>query len=153
MSSISEDLAVAIPGLSVEDAHGEPRLRATKENIIAVLEEAKGRGFTYFIDLAGIDYLKREPRFDLAYMLRNPETADPVVIHVGVDEGDRPPSATGVFPGANWAEREIFDLFGITFEGHPDLTRILMPDEWSGYPLRRDYPLVGTEPSPPLARE
>lgn len=139
--------------MTVEDAHGEPRVRATRENILAVLTEAKRRSYTYFIDLGGIDYLTRVPRFDLAYMLRNPDTADAVVIHVGVDEADKVPSATGVFRGTNWAEREIFDLFGISFEGHPDLTRILLPDEWSGHPLRRDYPLVGTEPSPPLARD
>jgi len=153
MTDTARELAEGVD-LEGEEALGEIRLRTTPEKIIGVLEAGKGRGYTLFCDIAGVDYLgKREPRFELVYLLRRPEDADLLEIKVPLGEDEAIPSATAVFQGANWAEREIFDLYGISFEGHPDLTRLLLPDDWEGYPLRRDYPLVGTEPSPPLATE
>ena len=77
-------------------------------------------------------------------MLRNLETAERLVVKVGADDPDPLlPSAVPLWPGADWMEREVFDMFGIRFHGHPDLRRILMPDEFTAYPLRKDYPLRG----------
>lgn len=152
MTSAARDLVAAL-NLETEEAFGEIRIRTTPERILEVLEESVKRGYTLFCDLSAVDYLEREPRFDLVYLLRRPEDADLIEIKVGVREEETVPSSVSLLKGANWAEREIFDLFGIPFDGHPDLTRILLPDDWEGHPLRRDYPLVGTEPSPPLATE
>jgi NADH-quinone oxidoreductase subunit C len=105
-------------------------------------------------DLAGVDTLglegrergglgrtaEEKERFEIAVQLLNMESRARVLVHVGAP-GDPPtiPSVTDVWPGANFMEREAYDMFGIVFEGHPNLTRILMPDEWEGYPLRKDY--------------
>ena len=107
---------------------------------------AKTSGFDVFADLCGVDYLRRNPRFEVVLNLVSHTHVRRLRIRVGVD-GSNPaiPSITSVFPGANFYEREAFDLFGIVFEGHPDLTRIVLPDEWEGYPLRKDYS-VGSVP-------
>ncbi len=103
-------------------------------------------GFDAFVDLCGVDYLRRRPRFEVVVTLLSHERRKRLRIRVGV-EGVDPvvPSITAVFTGANFYEREAYDLFGIRFEGHSDLTRILMPDDWEGYPLRKDYS-VGSVP-------
>ena len=120
----------------------------------AILEGLRSAGFTMLLDLGGVDYLERDPRFDVVYHLMNlaPEATslaavgrpERVRILCGVP-GDRPevPSVADLWPSANWAEREVFDLFGVRFSGHPDLRRIQMPVEWEGHPLRKDYPLRG----------
>jgi len=106
------------------------------------------------LDIGGVDYLGREPRFDVVYhLLALPikaatvaEVATPrrVRVLVGVPEDDPAlPTATNLWPSADWAEREVFDLFGITFTGHPAMRRIQMPHDWVGHPLRKDYPLRG----------
>lgn len=153
MTDIRETLLAAYPTLVREEAHGETRLRVTRDTLLDVLGTAKAAGYSLFIDVGGVDYLTRDPRFEIVYLLRDPETADALFLKLGVKEGENVPSATSVFKGANWPEREVYDLFGILFDGHPNLTRILLPDDWKGHPLRRDYPLVGTEPSPPLATD
>ncbi len=103
-------------------------------------------GFATFIDLCGVDYFRARPRFEVVLTLLNYDDPMRLRVRVGVD-GDEPvvPSVTDVYPGANFYERETYDLFGIDFSGHPDLTRILMPDDWEGYPLRKDY-AVGSVP-------
>jgi len=100
--------------------------------------------FTYLSDVTGVDRFPIEPRFELNYHLLSLAQRKSLRLKVRVS-GDDPAveSATSVWPSANWHEREIFDLFGIRFEGHPDLQRILMPDDWEGHPLRKDYPVEG----------
>ena len=84
------------------------------------------------------------PRFEVHYVLRNLDTSERLVVKAGVDDPDPAlPSAVPLWPGADWMEREVFDMFGIRFNGHPDLRRILMPEEFTAYPLRKDYPLRG----------
>ncbi len=107
-------------------------------------------GFTVLAEEGAADYLNypgRSPdqaRFEVHYVLLNPETHLRIVIKVGVPLSDPTlPSLTGLWGGANWMEREMFDMFGIKFDGHPDLRRILMPEEFTAYPLRKDYPLRG----------
>jgi len=103
-------------------------------------------GFGTFVDLCGVDYLRRDPRFEVVVVLLSHTLGRRLRITVGVPADDPTlPSITGLFPGANFYERETYDLYGIVFDGHPDLTRILLPDEWEGHPLRKDYN-VGSVP-------
>jgi len=97
--------------------------------------------FKLLADIAGADYPKREKRFDIVYNLYSPETNLRLRLKVQAAEGESIPSVSGVWSSANWAEREVFDMFGVPFDGHPDLRRILMPDDWEGHPLRKDFPL------------
>lgn len=112
----------------------------------ALVAAAYEAGYDVFVDLCAVDYLRRDPRFEVVLILLDHDERRRLRIRAGVP-GDDPSiaSITGVFPGANFYEREAFDLFGIGFDGHPDLTRILLPDDWDGHPLRKDYP-VGSVP-------
>lgn len=140
--------------LTVEEPLGQTVVNVPAAEIVSVITFLKSQGFSQLIDLSAVDYLKRDPRFDVVYVLYHLEERAWLRLRVRVG-GDEPevPSVAHVFISANWAERECFDLFGIRFRGHPNLTRILMPDDWQGHPLRKDYPLAGTEPLPPLVRE
>ena len=119
----------------------------------ARLESLKADGYAMLLDLGGVDYLQREPRFDVVYHLLKLAPRPAPVAEVGsparmrvlcaVDPGQSLPSASDLWRSADWAEREIFDLFGIGFDGHPDLRRIQMPHDWEGHPLRKDYPMRG----------
>jgi NADH-quinone oxidoreductase subunit C len=103
-------------------------------------------GFDMFVDLCGVDYLRRDPRFEVVLILLSHTLRRRVRVRVGISfDRCAVDSVTDLFPGANFYEREAYDLFGIAFEGHPDLTRLLMPDDWVGHPLRKDYS-VGSVP-------
>ena len=124
---------ITVPAASVRDA----------------LSALRAEGYALLTFLTCVDHLadsSREwpERFEIVYELRNLETKDQLRVRAFID-GDPPriDSAHDIFPPANWDERETYDLFGIVFNGHPDLTRILMPDDWVGHPLRRDYPVGG----------
>ena len=107
---------------------------------------ADDAGFDVFADLCGVDYLRRDPRFEVVVNILSHQHVRRLRIRVGVPAPNPVvPSITSVFPGANFYEREAYDLFGIAFAGHPDLTRILLPDDWEGHPLRKDYS-VGSVP-------
>lgn len=117
-------------------------------DLIRFLKEDPILGFTLFIDLAAVDYLTyptaHPERYAVVYMLCSPTLGVKVQVKAWVSESEPSiPSVTGLFLGANWTEREVWDLYGIEFTGHPDLKRILMPDDFDGYPLRKDYPLRG----------
>lgn len=107
---------------------------------------AQANGFETFIDLCGVDYFRAHPRFEVVLTVLNYSAPMRLRVRTGV-QGDEPivDSVTDVYAGANFYERETYDLFGIDFTGHPDLTRILMPDDWDGHPLRKDY-AVGAVP-------
>lgn len=120
--------------------------RATLPDAARALRDAPELRFVLLIDLLAVDYLPREPRFEIVYLLLCPGTEGfgaPKRLRVKVRvPSDTPvPTVSGVWPAANWAEREAYDFFGIHFEGHPDLRRILMPEDWEGFPMRRDYPV------------
>lgn len=101
--------------------------------------------FDMLSDVSGVDWLPRDPRFDVNYHLHSTASSQRLRVKVQLPDGDAPhvPSVVEVWPTADWHEREVYDFFGIVFDGHPDLKRILMPDEWIGHPLRKDYPVGG----------
>ena len=120
---------------------GQNFLVAEPSALVAILEYLKvEQDFDYLVDITAVHYPKREKQFDMVYILyRFPPLNERIRIKMYIAEGEKVPTATGVHVGANWLEREVYDMFGITFEGHPDMKRILLPEDWQGYPLRKDY--------------
>src|SRR6266850_7995096 len=98
--------------------------------------------FDYLVDLTAVDYPKRPERFDLVYILYSFARNERLRVKTAIADGFKPATATTVHATANWLEREVFDMFGIQFEGHPDMRRILLPEEWEGFPLRKEYGLI-----------
>jgi NADH-quinone oxidoreductase subunit C len=123
------------------------RYVVSPDRLIEVMTALKAAGFDYLADVAGIDYLnypEATDRYGVVYALANTETAERVFVKVLVNDPDPElPSVFSLWKGADWMEREVFDMFGVRFAGHPDLRRILMPPEFTSYPLRKDYPLRG----------
>ncbi len=127
--------------------------RVEPQALHARLEALKAEGYTMLLDLGAVDYLPREPRFDVVFhLLKMPvksatvqQLGAPQRLRVlcGLRDGEHLPTVMDLWRNADWAEREIFDLFGIVFDGHVDLRRIQMPYDWEGHPLRKDYPLRG----------
>jgi len=110
---------------------------------IPVLEFLKLEAdFDYLVDVTAVDWLKRAERFDVVYILYSFSRNTRVRVKTYIAEGYKPETAVGVHLGANWLEREVFDMFGIEFAGHPDMRRILLPEEWVGYPLRKDISIL-----------
>ena len=147
-------LQAAVPGASFDIVPSVdcPTLRLPREHIVGVcraLRDTPELSFAVLVDLTAVDYYPRDPRFEVVYQLlrvgdfpRAGLTPARVRLKVPVPAGDvHVPTVSGVYRNANWAEREVFDLFGVVFDGHPDLRRILTPDEWEGHPLRKDYPV------------
>jgi NADH-quinone oxidoreductase subunit C len=134
----------------IDDAAVE---RVTPSEVRERLESLQRDGYAMLTDLGAVDYLQREPRFEVVYHLLKlvpaqagvEEVGSPSRIRVlcGVAEGESVPTVMDLWRSADWAEREVFDLFGIVFEGHADLRRIQMPYDWEGHPLRKDYPMRG----------
>jgi NADH-quinone oxidoreductase subunit C len=112
-------------------------------DVAAHLRDARGAKFDYCSDVTASDWPPRAKRFDVVYCLFSTTLKHRVRVKVRAGEHDPVPSVAAVWPAANWLEREVYDLFGVRFTGHPDLRRILMPDEWQGHPQRKDYPLEG----------
>jgi NADH-quinone oxidoreductase subunit C len=126
---------------------GETTVVVPREHLLRAAEflvNDRALQFTFLSDITAVDKFPLEPRFELNYHLLSLEYRKRIRLKVRIP-GDDPQvqSVTSIWPAANWHEREAFDLMGIRFEGHPDLTRILMPDDWEGYPLRKDYPVEG----------
>ncbi|BAJ62865.1 NADH-quinone oxidoreductase subunit C [Anaerolinea thermophila] len=130
--------------LEVQEFRGEVTLIVPPEQIVAVAQTLRDEhGFEQLVDVTAVDYFpQQEPRFHVVYHIRS--LAQTLIICLRVPLNGNFPSVSTVekvYPGANWYEREVYDMFGITFEGHSDLRRILMPYDWQGHPLRKDYPL------------
>jgi NADH-quinone oxidoreductase subunit C len=139
----------AIIGLQhlITDAKWDRReltLTVAPETIILAAEAAKSSGYNFLEDVTAVDWYPTEPRFQIAYSILSLGLKQRIRINARVS-GDNPriDSITSIWPSANFYEREIFDLFGVDFPGHPRLTRIMMPDNWEGHPLRKDYPVEG----------
>jgi NADH-quinone oxidoreductase subunit C len=140
-------LTEQFPDVEFGESHGQDVVRVGRDRLAGFAAAARDAGFEMFMDLCVVDYLRRpEGRFELVVTLLSIEEPQRLRILTALPASDpSAPSITGVYPGANFYEREAYDLFGIDFEGHPDLTRILLPDDWVGHPLRKDSP-VGSVP-------
>ena len=114
-------------------------MTVTTAELPATIQRLKDEGYTRFVDLTAVDYPDRPERFELNYLLYH--MRDRAWVQVKAETAGSAPSITTAFPGADAYEREVFDMFGVEFDGHPHLCRILMPDDWSGHPLRRTEPL------------
>jgi len=122
---------------------GQNFLVAAPEALVPVLETLKLElDFDYLVDITAVDYPKRPERFDVVYILYSFARNERVRVKIRIPDGYRPATAVTVHLTANWLEREVFDMFGIQFEGHPDMRRILLPEEWQGHPLRKDYSIL-----------
>src|SRR6185295_4911888 len=142
-------IAPGVPGatfvaLASADAAVTPTIGVPRDQILATCRalQAPGLEFMAFSDVTAVDFHpNRDPRFDLVYHLVSPHRRARVRLKVGITAQESIESLTSLFPGAGWPEREIYDLFGIVFDGHADLRRLMMPEDWEGHPLRKDYPV------------
>jgi NADH-quinone oxidoreductase subunit C len=134
---------------SMEMFRGEAHVTLPTENLVAACQRLRDEfDFSFLSTLTATDYWPQtSPRFHVIYILRSMSKQLELMLRVPVDEATPSiPTLTGVYKNANWRERELWDMFGIKAEGHPDLRRILMPSDWDGHPLRKDYPLGYEEP-------
>jgi NADH-quinone oxidoreductase subunit C len=142
--------------LATCEFRGDLTITVRKEDIVGIggfLKSDPDLAFDMVIDLLGIDMYRPQERFEVLYNLYSLKNKAYLRLKVLVDEHDmQVPSVTVVWPGANWHERETYDMFGLKFTGHPDLRRIYMPEEFEYYPLRKDFPTMGIPDSLPLPR-
>lgn len=152
MSEALKDLAAYIAeklDADIEEsvlAYGELTLTVKAADIVDVMTFLRNDvqcQFVSFIDAAGVDYPQRRKRFDVVYHLLSPRQNLRIRVKVSTDEDTPVPSITSVYPGADWFEREAYDMYGILFSGHPDLRRLLTDYGFEGHPLRKDFPLTG----------
>jgi len=148
LDKLGETIAAALPGSVTghEVAHGELTLTAVAKDIVKLatfLRDDERCQFWSFVDITAIDWPARERRFDVVYHLLSPKQNLRIRVKIEVDERTPVPSIIEVFPGANWFEREAYDLYGVLFSGHPDMRRLLTDYGFEGHPLRKDFPLTG----------
>ena len=134
---------------AVEETFGQSGITVGREDLTAILSFLRDEAqlsFNFLMDLFGVDYMEMggPERFAVVYNLYSMPFGHRLRVRVYIPENDlHLPSVSALWPAANWAEREVFDMFGITFDGHPNMTRILNPDDFSGFPLRKDFPVEG----------
>ncbi len=147
LSPLLDELRQRFPN-AISDAaifRNMPSITVSKDSLLAVCEFLKseeGGAYTFLTDETAVDYPKREKRFEIIYHLYSFQRNLRLRLKVNAGEGEKIPSVVGIWPAANWLEREVYDMFGVQYEGHPDLRRILLPEEWVGHPLRRDYDIL-----------
>jgi NADH-quinone oxidoreductase subunit C len=148
LETLGRGIADALGGSigSYAVVHGELTLLAQAADIVAVIrflrDDPRCR-FVNIVDVTAVDWPGREKRFDVVYHLLSPKHNIRVRVKIAVDDGESVASIIGVFPGADWFEREVYDLYGVVFAGHPDMRRILTDYGFEGHPLRKDFPLTG----------
>jgi len=148
LEAIAQELRDADPTSVLGTTHsgGRAEIQIDPERNVAVLEHLRGRGYSFLASLHGVDYYPHEPRLGVIYELLDMTEVDRISVKARVSTDDpRIASVIGMWPGANYPEREVYDMFGVEFDGHDDLRRILMPEDYEGHPQRRDFP-VGGEP-------
>jgi NADH-quinone oxidoreductase subunit C len=146
LAALTEKLNAALPTLVSESkiVVGELTITVEPQHLLNVLGWLQWQGeFKILVDLCGVDWPQREKRFDVVYHLLSLTNNQRIRVKVPVGEKEAVPSCARVYPAANWFEREAFDMYGIAFDEHPDLRRILTDYGFSGYPLRKDFPLTG----------
>jgi NADH-quinone oxidoreductase subunit C len=148
LDKLGEAIAGALPGsvLRYRVANGELTITAAVGEIVRVatfLRDDERCQFWSIVDITAVDWPERERRFDIVYHFLSPKQNRRVRVKLEVDEGTPVPSIIGIFPGANWFERETYDLYGVLFSGHPDMRRLLTDYGFEGHPLRKDFPLTG----------
>ena len=148
LSELAEIIDAGMAGAvrSMDYAHGELTVLAKREQIVELMRFLRDDSQTMFwniIDLCGVDYPQRKERFEVVYHLLSPRLNARLRVKVSTDEETPVPSITEIYPGANWYEREAWDMYGILFTGHPDLRRLLTDYGFEGHPLRKDFPLTG----------
>jgi NADH-quinone oxidoreductase subunit C len=132
--------------IGTEFQHNRAVLLASPERVHWVIERLQGKGYKFLASLHGLDYWPEEPRLGVLYELLDMETVDRITVKLRVPtDAARVTSVVDIFPGADFPEREVYDMFGVEFDGHPDMRRILMPEDFEGHPQRRDFP-IGGEP-------
>jgi NADH-quinone oxidoreductase subunit C len=138
----------ALPGVHLESVPSrdlQTTLYVQRDDVLAVMRAMRDRpelGFAVLAELTAVDFWPRDPRFELIYILISLEHRVRVRLKVRLPaDGAHVATVSSVWPSANWLEREVWDLFGIVFDGHPDPRRLLMPEDWEGFPLRKDYPV------------
>jgi len=146
-SPLLDELRKGFPGAILEAVtfRNLPTITVAKEFLLALchfLRGEHGGAYTLLTDETAVDYPKREKRFDIVYHLYSFQRNDRLRLKIMVAEGEPVPSAVEIWPGANWLEREVYDMFGVVYEGHPEMKRILLPDGWVGHPLRKDYDIL-----------
>ncbi|MGW8256879.1 MAG: NADH-quinone oxidoreductase subunit C [Thermoguttaceae bacterium] len=146
--STIDDLKTSFPAVSISEFRAQTRVVVPVESLFDVLKHLKEKGhFDLLVDLTCVDYLyypDAKDRFGLVYLLANSLTNERITIRCFVNDPEPAvPSAVALWEGANWLEREVWDLFGIRFRDHPDLRRIVLPQQFTAHPLRKDYPLQG----------
>ncbi len=132
----------------VTEFRGELTIIITKDGLLGIcdfLKKDPDLQYNFLSDVCGADYPRKEKRFEVVYNLYSIAKRWRVRLKVNIGEEESIPSVTSIWSTANWLEREVFDMFGVEFENHPDLRRILMPDDWLGHPLRKDFPLTREE--------
>jgi NADH-quinone oxidoreductase subunit C len=141
-------LQQAVPAAQLEDAASvdlQPTVYVSRDDLPALtraLHDRPDLSFDLLAEITAIDYWPREPRFELVYLVVSIPHRRRLRVKVRLHGDDaRVGTATAIWPAANWLEREVWDLFGIEFDGHPDPRRLLMPEDWEGFPLRKDYPV------------
>jgi NADH-quinone oxidoreductase subunit C len=132
--------------VDTEFHRGRAVLVANPEKVRLVLEHLRSKGYKFLASLHGVDYYPHEPRLGVLYEMLDRDTVDRISVKARVStDAPRIDSVVDMFPGAEFPEREVYDMFGVVFDGHPDMRRILMPEDYQGHPQRRDFP-VGGEP-------
>lgn len=146
LSDLGREIVAALPGAALDHdvAFGDLTIHAEASRIVEIAQRLRDEFlFHCIVDVTAIDWPSRAKRFDVVYHLLSPKKNARVRIKVQTDEVTPVPSITGVFPGADWFERETYDLYGVLFTGHPDMRRILTDYGFEGHPLRKDFPLTG----------
>jgi NADH-quinone oxidoreductase subunit C len=142
---VIERIDEQLPGV-ILDRHafrGDQTIVVGRERLLEVVDFIYREGFQQLMDVTAVDGNQRDPRFDVVYHLLNLANQERLRLKVRLADQESVPSLVGRFKSADWAEREVFDMFGIPFDGHPDLRRLLMWEDYPGFPLRKDYPLDG----------
>jgi NADH-quinone oxidoreductase subunit C len=142
--SLIDTLTPLVPGAAFEAGRtvDQPTVYVPANRLVETCRALRDPlGFDLLVDVIGVDFLPRAPRYEVVYHLVSIKKNSRLRVKVRVPDGGSIPTVQGVWPAANWHEREVWDMFGIFIEGHPDLRRILMPEDWDGHPLRKDYPV------------